>query len=377
MITRSKSTRAERTRPQGASVGAIGLGNIGSHAVPLAAALAGVSALTLVDPDRYSASNLASQDIERAAIGRRKVDVQAERVRRINPDLTLLAICAPVEHVPLGLLRADVLLAGLDSGLARLAVNRIACWLGIPWIDAGVQPQDGLASVAVYFPSHGGDPCYECQYDAPAYAAATAVMPCQANGGAAPPTNAPRSLGALAAAWQALELQKLLAGLAAQALAGRELLLDTRKHIQYVTAIRRNPSCRSSHQPLPIQVLDSSPAELTLGDALALGEPSRAGAGVALGHLADEFARRLVCQGCGRASPVLRLGHRLTAAQRACRRCRGSLQPSEFHNAAWLDRASLEPRDLRRTLASLGFLAGDVFALQTAEGNLHYEFATH
>lgn len=104
---------------EGKSVVVIGLGNIGGFAAGLLARQRGLRRLTLVDRDVYDESNLFSQDITAADVGHPKATVQAERLRRINPALCVEAVLDDIEHVPLGALRADVLVACLDSRRAR------------------------------------------------------------------------------------------------------------------------------------------------------------------------------------------------------------------------------------------------------------------
>ena len=90
-------------------------GNIGSHLVPLLARMPGVGRLTLIDRDYYEARNRVSQDIGDQDVGRAKVQVQAKRARRANTALRVVALHTPVELLPLGALRADMIVTCLDS----------------------------------------------------------------------------------------------------------------------------------------------------------------------------------------------------------------------------------------------------------------------
>jgi len=68
-----------------AHVAVFGIGGVGGHAVE-ALARSGVGALTLVDHDRVSITNVNRQAVATlSAIGRPKVDVMAERIADINP----------------------------------------------------------------------------------------------------------------------------------------------------------------------------------------------------------------------------------------------------------------------------------------------------
>ncbi len=116
-----------------------GLGNTGSHLLPHLARIPAVTRITLVDPDRYeeSENNLAGQNIDRSDLGGSKAEVQAEKLRRIRPDIEVVPIQARIEDVPRGLLLSDLFAGCLDSKLARQHLNEISWRLAIPWIDLG------------------------------------------------------------------------------------------------------------------------------------------------------------------------------------------------------------------------------------------------
>ena len=120
-------------------------------------------------------------------------------------------ISAAVEAVPLGRLRADAILACVDSRAARQYLNQAARRLGVPLIDAGVQSDGWLARVSV-FRSAPDCACLECGWDQTDYDAIEQTYPCHPGGEEPAPTNAPAHLGALAAALQVIELQRLLDG---------------------------------------------------------------------------------------------------------------------------------------------------------------------
>ena len=168
------------TSDSGATIVVVGAGgNIGSHLVAHLARTSGVARITLVDRDVYDETNLASQDITLGDVGKPKVAVQARRLRRIAPALTVCPVEDTLENVPLGLLRGDVILGCLDSRAARRALNLVAWRLHVPWIDAGVHGPDLLVRVNVHRP--GPDqPCLECAWDARDYEIAQQDYPCRA-----------------------------------------------------------------------------------------------------------------------------------------------------------------------------------------------------
>jgi molybdopterin/thiamine biosynthesis adenylyltransferase len=346
-------------------------GNIGSHLTPLLARLPGVKRLTLVDCDRYEEKNLLSQAIDRSDIGQPKARVQARRVRRINPRLEVVSIVDRFEIVPLCCLRGEVILACLDSKESRRCANEIAWRLGVPWIDAGVEPSLMLARVNVYLPA-ANQPCLECAWGERDYAELSARHPCDAGiVSTTAPTNAPACLGALVAALQTIECQKLLSGTCAVSLIGRQVLIDTATHQNFVTSFRRNPKCRFDHTTWTISPLRRTPQELTLGMTLELAGRSRAPAALAFGG--TPLVKRLTCPGCGCASRVFRLQSRLRKEEQFCVRCGREMLAAGFHTKSRITRANLGPGEANRTLASLGLRAGDVIGLSTGPVEKFFE----
>src|SRR6185436_3680323 len=116
--------------PVMAHVVLVGAGAIGSHLLPHLARSPQVSRITVIDRDRYDAGNTRGQLIDARDIGRPKALAQATRLRRINPELQVIPIRSSVERLPLGALRASVILAALDSRKARMIVNQMAWRLG-------------------------------------------------------------------------------------------------------------------------------------------------------------------------------------------------------------------------------------------------------
>lgn len=81
----------ELRKIQRLSVGIAGAGGLGSNCAVMLVR-SGFRNLTIVDDDEVDAGNLNRQSYDMAQIGRPKVAALAERLRRINPALTLLAL---------------------------------------------------------------------------------------------------------------------------------------------------------------------------------------------------------------------------------------------------------------------------------------------
>jgi len=355
----------------GAHVLVVGAGgNIGSHLVPHLGRMAAVARVTLVDGDTYEASNLAGQDIMARDIGRPKVLVQAARLEGVNPALHVVARREVAEGLPLGDLRADVILACLDSRVARLYVNEAAWRLGIPWIDAGVEGPRLLARVNVYRPGSQA-PCLECAWDEHDYAALEARYPC-GNGSGRTPTNAPSSLGALAAALQAIECQKVLGDAGGSSLAGGQLLVDLAHQKQYVTTFRRNPCCRlADHEPWTIQALAAGPRGLTAAAAFGL---AGAGGACGVGVAGTRVSRRRVCERCGCEHGGLRFVRPSRVAP-CCRRCGGRLTSPGADVTEELTPEMVCERASSRSLAGFGVRPHDVLVVRTRQGEAYFELS--
>ncbi|SDD35450.1 adenylyltransferase and sulfurtransferase [Sphingomonas sp. YR710] len=145
-----------------ATVAVIGAGGIGSPAIQYLAA-AGVGRLRLIDDDIVSLSNLQRQTLFATAdIGRLKVEVAAERVAAMNPDVTVEAIAKRIDATNAAdlLTGANLVLDGCDNFGTRLIVADTARALHIPLVSAAVGQFDGqLATWRGWEPT---SPCYRC-----------------------------------------------------------------------------------------------------------------------------------------------------------------------------------------------------------------------
>ncbi|MBJ93252.1 MAG: hypothetical protein CMP23_02120 [Rickettsiales bacterium] len=127
-------------------------------------ALLGVGELWFADFDDIDFSNLAKSVLFRPTdVGRPKVEVAAERLALMDPELRLRPISGDIRYdIGMGVYRRmDVLTSVVDSVDARVGFNRIAAALGKPWLDAGI----GELSWRVACWDPAGGPCYECTMD--------------------------------------------------------------------------------------------------------------------------------------------------------------------------------------------------------------------
>ena len=358
-------------RKRWASIAMIGSGGlIGSHAAPHFARMNEVRTIYLVDPDAYEPHNVGAQSIRPADVGRLKVDVGAEVLRTIAPEVNLCTFAERVQSVPLGVLAAcDLVVTCLDSKLVRLCVNRIAQRISKPLIDAGVRGDGLLARVSV-LPGARDGACLECGWTPSAYIKPGYRQHCVT----AEATNSPSYLGALIASYQAMESRKLLTGCCADPM-GYQVLLDLTHHTLSHTKLFRTGGCRCDHTAWDIERINPGPDQLTLGEVLELGR-SKCGPGpMGLSLYGKQFFSALLGP-CGHRWQILKLSHRLSDRDRTCPKCAsravGDALPGPFD----IEERLLESKHqlhLDRSLSEFGFRSRDVITVEGVRGDAHFE----
>jgi molybdopterin-synthase adenylyltransferase len=153
---------AGQMRLRGARVAVIGAGGIGCPAIQYLAA-AGVGALRIVDDDVVSLSNLQRQVLFGTGdVGRSKVEVAAERVRALNPDVTVETVPARLtpENAAELIGAVDLVLDGCDNFATRLAVADHCTRARIPLVSAALGQFQG--QIGMFRGWEAGQPCYRC-----------------------------------------------------------------------------------------------------------------------------------------------------------------------------------------------------------------------
>jgi adenylyltransferase/sulfurtransferase len=209
----------------------VGAGGLGSPAAMYLAA-AGVGTIGLVDFDAVELSNLPRQLLyETADAGRPKLEAAGERLRAINPHVTVLAHDERLDASNArALVRAyDVVADGTDNFPTRYLVNDACVLEKRPNVHASVLRFEGQASV--FWAGRG--PCYRCLHPAPPPAGA---VPDCAEGGVLGVL--PGLLGLI----QATESIKILLS-AGETLVGRLLMVDALSMRFREIGLRRDPGC--------------------------------------------------------------------------------------------------------------------------------------
>ena len=139
----------------------IGVGGIGSPALQYLAA-AGVGRLTAIDDDSVGLANLQRQILFGTGdVGRAKVEVAAETVSRLNPDVRFHSVPTRLTSHKADLLSgADVVLDGSDNFATRLIVSDHCTAARIPLVSAAIGQFQ--AQVGTFRGWEADAPCYRC-----------------------------------------------------------------------------------------------------------------------------------------------------------------------------------------------------------------------
>ena len=212
----------------------VGAGGLGSPLL-LYLAAAGVGTLGIVDGDVVELSNLQRQVIhDGAALGRPKVESAAERLRAINPEVTVephhtrLAAANAADLVS----RYDLVADGTDNFASRYLINDACVAAGKTLVTAAILRFEG--QLATFKPHAGPEhPCYRCLFPEPP---PSGMIPSCAEGGV---------FGALAGtvgSLQAVEVLKELLGIG-DSLSGHLLRIDALAAKVGKVRVRRDPEC--------------------------------------------------------------------------------------------------------------------------------------
>jgi len=215
----------------GSSVLVVGAGGLGSPVLYYLVA-AGVGRLGVADPDMVTVPNLHRQILYATPdVGKAKVDVAADRLRALNPDVTVVTHRFRVDDGNIEALVGgyDVVVDAPDNLATRYLVND-ACWRARkPLVEAAVLGFSGMLMTIV----PGKTPCYRCLYPNPPKEGA---VPSSAEFGIM--GMVPGIIGSL----QALEAVKVLLGIGTT-LCGRVLFFDGLDPGFEEMRLERNPKC--------------------------------------------------------------------------------------------------------------------------------------
>ncbi|MEJ2397378.1 MAG: molybdopterin-synthase adenylyltransferase MoeB [Gammaproteobacteria bacterium] len=213
-----------------ATVLIVGMGGLGSP-VAMYLASAGVGHLILADFDQVEISNLQRQIIHSTDdIGRDKVDSAHDRLKQLNPDITITRFKHKLDDASLADLipQVDLVVDGCDNFDTRFAVNRACVQFHKPLVSGAAIRFEGQVSV---FLNDGNGPCYHCLYKE----GGEEEYRCSENGVLAPVTGLVGSI-------QAIEAIKVLTRIG-EPLVGRLLLIDALTMEIRTLKLKKDPAC--------------------------------------------------------------------------------------------------------------------------------------
>jgi integrative and conjugative element protein (TIGR02256 family) len=145
----------------------VGCGSLGST-MALSLARAGVGTIHLFDYDTLSPANIARHQGDLRDLGRNKASVVSERIRYINPALSVGVHPYNVVEDPEGLsiledlaAESDLLICTTDTDDSRMLVNSLAVRLKVKSLQAGLHERAASGIVHLYDPEEG-QACFAC-----------------------------------------------------------------------------------------------------------------------------------------------------------------------------------------------------------------------
>jgi len=137
-----------------------GAGGLGSP-ISIYLAVAGVGTITIVDMDVVDQSNLNRQILHfDRDVGRKKTASAEEKLRELNPDITVNAIDVKIEDSNAAKLigNADGIVDAMDNYPTRYLLNDVAIAKKIPLFHGGIRGFYGQATTII----PGITPCLKC-----------------------------------------------------------------------------------------------------------------------------------------------------------------------------------------------------------------------
>ncbi|UQG56980.1 MULTISPECIES: molybdopterin-synthase adenylyltransferase MoeB [unclassified Marinobacter] len=209
----------------------VGSGGLGCP-VALYLGAAGVGHLTLVDDDHIEVANLQRQiAFETAQLGESKAERLADRIRGINPLITVDVIRQRLEGEDFDapVTQASLVLDCCDNFNTRFALNRACVKAGVPLVSGAAIRGEG--QISVYDSRQPQSPCYHCLYSEQG----NEDLTCSEAGVIAP-------LVGMVGAAQAMEAIKVISGVG-KTLVGRLLIVDAWRMEWREMKLAKDPAC--------------------------------------------------------------------------------------------------------------------------------------
>lgn len=119
----------------------VGCGGLGGHIIDLLSRI-GVGSLRVVDGDVFEATNLNRQLLSQISLlGAGKAKAAADHVRRVNPEVTVVAaeVFMTADNVRSLMAGCDIVMDALDNIPARRILAEACQETGIPYVYGAIQ----------------------------------------------------------------------------------------------------------------------------------------------------------------------------------------------------------------------------------------------
>ncbi len=328
-----------------ATILVVGAGALGNEVLKNLA-LMGIGNLLIADFDTIEDSNLSRSVLFREGDrGQRKVDVAAQRVKELNPDVNVKAWHGNINfEMGMGVFRhVDAIIGCLDNREARLSINRFSWAVNRPWVDGAIQELMGI--VRVFWPGQGA--CYECtltdldyqiinlRYSCPLLARENVLQ------GKVPTTPTSASI---VSAFQTQEALKLIHDMEVEA--GTGIMINGLTNDVYKTEYPVKEMCMSHSMMEPIIELPQVTAvSTTLAELLDIAREKLGPEAVI--EFDGEVITTMNCLDCGEVFPVFQKMARLYENESVCPNCGGHREMNMTH------RINGDEDFLNRTLAEM------------------------
>lgn len=362
----------------GARVLVAGCGAVGNE-VAKNLVLMGIGTLILVDFDSIEAGNLSRTVLFRQSdLGRRKVDVAAERLAEMKTDHHTKIIPLHRDLIwDLGTAwfsQSDLILGCLDNVAARRTLNRMSRLTGVPWIDGGIS--NFSASMTVFEPKD--EVCYECHLNRGERQSAGMRFSCTniIQKPKPEPAATIQTSAALVASLQCLEAVKRIQGLPSPS--GVRHYFNGHMSELHTLTLSPNPTC-TAHIARQQGTLVTWSPETSLAQLVKDLETEQGiNPPFSLEYGDDgsfSFVKTGDCLACGNEFAVLRPLHRLDRdhlfCSRSCRQHGASRSDPNLHMVTRLDLHIRDKRFSDLRLTDLGIPPFHMIAIRNQNG-LHY-----
>ena len=330
----------DQEKIENARVLVVGAGALGNEVLKNLALL-GVGHIINIDYDDIEDSNLTRSVLYRSKDnGRYKVEVAAEAVREINPDVKIEGIVGNVlTDLGLGVFKdVDVVFGCLDNREARLWVYR-CCWkVNTPWIDGGIQVISGV--VSTFVPPDGA--CYECKMSENDYRLINLKYSCpllkredmlQGKTPTAP------TISSIVGALQVQEMLKIIHGIDVPA--GAALMISGHNNSFYTSKFQRREDCLS-HETYPEVTVHDFGSDVSLGAFFSQLRKLKPNSEAMTLHLDRDLLKTLSCPHCQYVREVNRALTSITLEEGKCPSCGEVCQTDIVHTVEEGDEALLE-----------------------------------